>query len=230
MKSHRSINHVRPNKLYHLYRLPTVSRRASDTWILCLKPMKWKFSRSAPLTMRLHCVFIYTTRHQTPPAECEPEKSSLLLLGFVENKTQQFSKDLCSPFFSFFSVSFSSFSMVLMSASSKAPIKAFPCDGLFALKICRSNPESGHEINPMALSAHYKAFCCVMISPSLSASLAYIIPATNPFLMTTIEKTDLPHNPSIERRAGTFLWQLLENKLQDWQRDGQQKWALSRHP
>ena len=100
LKSHRNVNHERPNKLYHLYRLPTVSRRASDTWILCLKPMKWKFSRSAPLTMRLHCVFIYT-RHQTPPAECEPKKSSLLLLGFVENKTQQFSKDLCSPFFRF---------------------------------------------------------------------------------------------------------------------------------
>ena len=54
--------------------------------------------------------------------------------------------------------------MVLMSASSKAPIKAFPCDGLFALKISRSNPETGHQINPMALSAHYKAFCTVMIS------------------------------------------------------------------
>ena len=163
------------------------------------------------------------TKHQLSVSQKSLHYFCLVLL---KTKPSNFPRTSVRRFF-FFSFWFS---MVLMSASFKAPIKAFPCDGLFALKIFRSNPESGHEINPMALSAHYKAFCCVMISPSLSASLAYIIPATNPFLMTTIEKTDLPHNPSIERRAGTFLWQLLENKLQDWQRDGQQKWALSRHP
>ena len=155
---------------HHLYGLHRESRRTSDTWILCLKPMKWKFSRSAPLTMRLHCVFIYT-RHQTP-AKCEAEKSPFA--WFYCKKKPAIVQGPLFVYFSFFSVSSSWFSMVLMSASSKAPIKAFPCDGLFALKICRSNPESGREINPMALSAHYKAFCTVMISQSMSASLAYI--------------------------------------------------------
>ena len=60
----------------------------------------------------------------------------------------------------------------------------------------------------MALYAHYKAFCCVMIS--LARPAAYII-VPNPFSPLVEERT-----PFIERRAGPFLRQLLGNKLQDW--------------
>ena len=63
-----------------------------------------------------------------------------------------------------------------------------PPNGLFALKICRSNPKPGHEINPMALYAHYKAFCCVMIS--LARPAAYII-VPNPFFTSCSWKREL---------------------------------------
>ena len=127
-------------------------------------------SHNAP-SLCLHIHQTPDTKHQTP-AKCEAKKSPFA--WFYCKKKPAIVQGPLFVYFSFFSVSSSWFSMVLMSASSKAPIKAFPCDGLFALKNCRSNPESGREINPMALSAHYKAFCTVMISQSMSASLAYI--------------------------------------------------------
>ena len=120
------------------------------------------------------CAFIVSSYTPDTKHQLSVSQKSLHYFCFVLLKTKpsNFPRTFVHLFF-LFSVSFSSFSMVLMSASSKAPIKAFPCDGLFALKICRSNPESGHEINPMALSAHYKAFCCVMISFHVCQSCLY---------------------------------------------------------
>ena len=132
------------------------------------------WNRSFHGALLSQCAFIVSSyTRPTPASQVWARKvfiylpfspTSDLLLGFAKEIECQKTAIFHIFVQLIFLVSSSWFSMVLMSASSKAPIKAFPCDGLFALKICRSNPETGHEINPMALSAHYKAFCSVMIS------------------------------------------------------------------
>ena len=96
-----------------------------------------------------------------------------------------------------------------------------PPNGLFALKICRSNPKPGHEINPMALYAHYKAFCCVMIS--LARPAAYII-VPNPFFTSRGRE-----NSFYWETRGAFFAAIVGEQIARLARE-QQKWALSRHP
>ena len=124
-------------------------------------------------THHLHCVFINTN------GETEKSTSSWTILIPTTTRAKRFFVENCfllrfhiklttrSPWFS-----------CQPACPHRGQNQSTPPNGLFALKICRSNPKPGHEINPMALYAHYKAFCCVMIS--LARPAAYII-VPNPF-------------------------------------------------
>ena len=168
----------------------------------------------APHTHHLHCVFINTN------GETEKSTSSWTIL--IPTTTR--AKIFCWKLFSA-QVPHQAHCLLALVLLPACPHwgqnQSTPPNGLFALKICRSNPKPGHEINPMALYAHYKAFCCVMIS--LARPAAYIIV---PNLFFTSRGRE---NSFYWETRGAFFAAIVGEQIARLARE-QQKWALSRHP